>query len=402
MRGTTIGLAASLAALLSAGCSLFGAPSIPGQEPQDTSQDTQEAPEGPTYAGTWTRPGDAPRVFDVVDDGANVHGELRGAADHGFASYTFDLSRKAGALEGLAKFGLADMAGKTYETKWQAKVEGTTILVKSEELAIDEESGDVAERTPVEHSYDYVPAEVAAYTPPPMPAMDMSAYVTPAPSYKHLLADDIAVGQWVDMEMDAMGNKSVTRTAVVADAGDAWVLELDNQMNQKDLLLAVFVDKETGNVTKAFVGNRGKDGTEKPVSPPPETQAGDAPPASEEEVSVPAGTFMARRTDTALPDGSTMSVWVGLEGTEAEGVMLRSQSSAGTDELQSLEQTTFEAGSATFEARRLVYTSGNEMTMALSPRPWLNQLMLQTKMSGVSMRLAGQGEDAQPAFNYPR
>lgn len=399
MRGISIGLAMGVAML--AGCSLLSVPSVPGQEPQqDTSQDAQAA-EGPTYAGTWTRQGESPRVFDVVDDGTTVHGELRGAADHGFTSYTFDLKRKQGALEGAATFELADLAGKTYETKWSAKVDGTTILVKTEELGLDE-SGEVAERTTIEHTYDYVPAAVAAATPPPMPAMDMSAYVTPAPNYKHLLAEDIAVGQWVDMEMDAMGNKSVTRTAVVADAGDAWVIELDNQMNQKDLLLAVFVHKDTGDVTKAFVGNRGKDGTEKQVSPPPAAQDSEAPPTTEEEVSVPAGTFMARRSDTALPDGSTMSVWIGLEGTEAEGVMLKTQGPTGTDELQSMEQTTFEAAGATFEARRLVYTSGNEMVMAMSPRPWLNQLMLQTKMSGVGMRLAGQGEDAQPAFNYPR
>jgi hypothetical protein len=340
-------------------------------------------------------------VFDVVDDGTTVHGELRGAADHGFTSYTFDLKRKAGALDGVARFELADMAGKGFETKWQAKVEGTTILVTAEELAIDEETGDVAERVAVEHTYDFVPAEVAAATPPPMPAMDMSAYVTPAPNYKHLLADDIAVGQWVDMEMEAGGQKSVTRTAVVADAGDAWVIELDNQMNQKDLLLAVFVDKDTGDVTKAFVGNRGKDGTEKQVSPPPEGQAGEMPPMTEEEVSVPAGTFMAKRMDIEA-GGSTSSSWTGLEGTEVEGVLLKSVNAAGTDELKSLEQTSYEATGASFEARHLAYTSGMELTQALGSKPYLNQVMLVMKTPHSVMKLVGQGDGAEPAFNYPR
>lgn len=404
MRGFTIGLAAGLAAL-TAGCSLFGGvPSVPGEQQQDTSQDAQDTPEGPSYAGTWTRPADgdrAERVFDVVDDGTTVHGELRGAADHGFNGYSFDLSRKAGALEGKAKFELADMAGKAFETKWQAKVEGTTILVKAEELAIDEESGDVAERTTVEHTYEFAPAAVAAATPPPMPAMDMSAYVTPAPNYKHLLADDIAVGQWVDVEMEAGGQKSVTRTAVVADTGDAWVIELDNQMNQKDLLLAVFVNKDTGDVVKAFVGNRGKDGTEKAVTPPAQGQAGDMPPTTEEEVSVPAGTFMAKRMDMDV-GGSTMSTWTGLEGTDAEGVMLKSVTSAGTDELKVLELTSYEAGGASFDARLLAYTSGTEMTMAMGSRPYLNQVMLVMKTPHSVMKLVGQGEGAEPAFNYPR
>lgn len=399
MKGMRIGLVAAAAAL-SVGCASFSPPSVPGQEPpQDTAQEPADAPEVPTYAGTWTRR-DGGHVFDVTDDGTTVHGELRDAAGHGFDSYAFDLTRKGDALEGAAKFVLSDVSDRTYETKWRAKLDGATILVNAEELGIDDEN-EVAERTPIEHVYDFAPAAPATFTPPPMPTVDMSAYVTPAPSYEHLLADDIAVGQWVDVETDAIGNRSVTRTAVVADAGDAWVIELDNQVGQKDLLLAVFVHKETGDVLKAFVGNRGGEGTEKPVTPQA-TQDGEAPPTTEEEVTVPAGTFMAKRVDTALPDGSTMSTWVGLEGTEAEGVMLRTQGPSGTDELETLEATTFEAGSTVFEARRLVYTSGNEMVMALSPRPWLNQVMLQTRMSGVAMRLVAQGDDAQPAFDYPR
>lgn len=400
MRGITFALTALLG--LAAGCSLPGVPDVSGEPQEDTTQqDAQGAPEAPSYAGTWTRQGEAALAFDVTDDGTKVHGELSGAEGHGFSSYTFDLARRGDGLEGAARFALADLVDKTYETKWQVQVAGTTFVVKTEELSVYDD-GEVAERAPIEHTYDFAPSAppaAAAYTPP---AMDMSAYVTPAPNYKHLLTDDTAVGQWVEVEMDAMGNKSVTRTAVVADAGDAWVVEVDNQMSQKDLLLAVFVHKDTGDVLKAYVGDRGKAGTEKAVSPPPAAQAGEAPPVSEEEVSVPAGTFMATRTDMSLPDGSTVTTWVGMEGTAAEGVVLKTRSAAGTDELKELEETAFEAAGAAFEARRLVYTSGNETILALSPRPHLNQLMLLTRMSGVSMRLAGQGEDAAPAFDYPR
>ena len=89
----------------------------------------------------------------------------------------------------------------------------------------------------------------AAYTPP---AVDMSAYVAVSPTYKHLLYDDIAVGHWVDEEMEAAGQKHKTRTAVVAETDDHWIIEVDNQMNQKDLLVAVFVNKETGETQKAY------------------------------------------------------------------------------------------------------------------------------------------------------
>lgn len=396
MKRISIAVVALLGALTS-GCALLNPPSVPGQE-QEQAHD-QEA--GPSYAGTWTRQGESARVFDVTDDGRTVHGELRGAADHGFTSYTFDLARKAGKLQGKARFELADMAGKTFETAWEAKVDGTTILVKAEVLDIDPESGEIASRATDDQTFALQPAEATAYTPPPMPAMDMSQFVAVMPTYKHLLADDLAVGQWVDMEMDAMGNKSVTRTAVVADAGDAWVIELDNQMNQKDLLLAVFVDKDTGVAKKAFVGNRGKEGKPKDVPPPPEGQAGEEPSFTEEEVTVPAGTFAARRYDMNA-GGSTVSTWVGQEGTEAEGVLLKTVTPQGTDELKEMGHTSFDAKGRGFEARRLVYTSGNEMHMALEPRPHLNQLMLQTRMSGVSMKLVAQGDDATPQFDYPR
>lgn len=392
MKGFTIAIGALFGVLI-AGCTM---PTVPGQDEPEPEQARGDEPAA-TFAGTWTRQGESVRVFDVTDDGATVHGSLRGTPDESFASYTFDLTRQSGgALKGTARFELVDPAGKTFETAWEARLEGTTISVKAEELGLDE-AGEVAERSTVEHKYDLevvAAAEPEAYTPP---AMDMSAYVTPAPNYKHLLGDETAVGQWVDVEMITAAGKSVTRTAVVGDAGDAWILELDNQMNQKDLLLAVFVNKDTGDVTKAFVGSRGKDGTEKAVTPPPAAQAGEAPTGVDEEVTVPAGTFAAKRYDAS---GSTS--WIGAEGTDAAGVMLKMQHSAGSDELTTLEQTTVDVGGSSFEARHLVYTSGNDMTMALSPTPYLNQVMLRTKMTGMEMGLVGQGNDAAPQFNYPR
>jgi hypothetical protein len=391
MKGFTIAFGA-LFGVFVAGCTM---PTVPGRDEPEPEQQPQEST---TFAGTWTRQGDDSRVFDVTDDGTTVHGALRGTPNESFTSYTFDLTRKAGgALEGKAHFELVDLAGKTFETAWEAKVEGTVISVKAEELGLDD-AGEVAERTKVDHKYDFVaaaPAAPEAYVPP---AMDMSAYVTPLGNYKYLLGgEELAVGQWVDVEMVTAAGKSVTRTAVVGDTGDAWIIEIDNQMNQKDLLVAVFVNKDTGDTSKAFVGNRGKDGTEKAVTPPPAVEGGEAPVGVDEEVTVAAGTFAAKRFEIS---GAT--TWSGAEGTEAEGVMLKMQHSAGSDELQTLEQTTFEAAGATFEARHLVYTSGNDWIIALSPKPFLNTVMLKNKSAHAEITLVGQGTDAAPAFNYPR
>jgi hypothetical protein len=397
MRGITL-YAAGLLALAATGCQL-PTPSVPGQEPErhDTAQ--PPAPAGPALvAGTWTRHGDAPLVFDVTDDGQAVHGELKGAAEAGFTSYTFDLTHQGAGLEGKATFKVADFGDTAYEVAWKAKVDGTTITVEGEELDIDEEGAhEVRQRTPKQHVYDLVAATpAAAATPPPAPAMDMSQYVTPSPTYKYLLTDDIAVGQWVDVQQDAMGQKSITRTAVVGDAGDAWIIELDDQMNQKDTILAVFVDKTTGETKKAYVGQRGKAGKEKEVPAMPAAQGGDAPAPTDESVTVPAGTFDAKKTEAG---GSTM--WVGASG-DAEGVLLRSQTTAGTDELKSLEVGPFEAGAATFEqAKTLTYTSGNVMVMAVRPTAFFHQ-MLRMKTGPVEMTLVGQGTDATPQFEYPR
>lgn len=376
-----------------AGCGAIPKPGLPGQEePQESP------PPASSLAGTWTRQGESPRVFDVTDDGTTVHGELRDAKAAGFDSYTFDLKRKgASGLEGKARFVLTDTDGKAFEAAWDAKVDGTVITCKQEDFGLSD-TNEIIDRSTITHTYDVAMAAAAA---PAMPEMDMSAYVPVSPTYKHLLAEDLAVGQWVDVEMEAAGQKFVTRTAVVGDAGDAWILELDNQMNQKDLLLAVFVDKETGATKKAFVGKRGKEGKPKDVPPMTDTPTGPTPEPSEEEVTVPAGTFAAHRIDTDV-QGSTYSTWVGKPGTEAEGVLLKSANPQGQDELQELESVNYDASGTSFDARRLVYTSGMELVMATGEKkPHLNMAMLLTKTSASRMALAAQGDDAKAELTLP-
>lgn len=390
-----------LAGLAFHGCALPN-PTVPGSEPKEEEKGGGGEPaEAQSWAGTWTRQGETPLVFTVTDDGSKVHGERTSGGEADFSSYSFDLTRKGKGLEGTATFALVDVSGKTYDAKWKATLEGSTIKVAGEELLIDPDTNEVTGREPKSLSFDYAAAAAAAEPPPAAPpAMDMSQFVTPLGNYKYLLADDVAVGQWVETEMAASGMTMKSRMAVVHDAGDAWVIEIDNQMNQKDLMIAAFVNKETGDTTKAYVGNRGKDAKEKAVTPPTTPPAGEAPTPTDEEVTVPAGTFAAKKTVMEV-GGGTYTSWVGAEGSDAAGILLKSENPQGKDELTKLEDATVEVTGGSFETRHLTYSSGMELWMAKGTKPHLNQ-QVRMKTAASDMKVTAQGEDAKPEMNYPR
>lgn len=402
----------SALAILVAGAVAAGCGSLPsvGPKPQG-GEETSGGGGGDTYAGTWTmeREGADALVFDVQDDGSQVTGNR--TAGEGFSAYTLALSHQSdGSLKGKAKFELSDVPGKSFETAWEVKKSGEGLTVKREYLELnaqDEVENRGTETVKVAFAPAAAPAGGGEQQPPPAaPAIDMSAYVAVLPSYKHLLAEDIAVGQWIQTktatEMAGVPPQNMeTKTAVVAETDDAWVLEMDNQMNQKDLMLAVFVQKSDGRTTKAYVGNRGKQAKEKEVPPMPEEQPVQQIEGTDVEVTVEAGTFPAK-----LYEVQGSKSWTGVEG-EAEGVLLKSEHSAGQDELKQLEgDASFSAGGTDFPCKHLVYTSGNEMWMAKDQKPPLNQALLRMLIKNAQMtsdtQLVGTGTDAKPEMEYPR
>lgn len=410
VRGALSGMVSALALLaggmLTAGC---GALQVAGPKPPGEERESGGSAGGDSFAGRWTmeREGADALVFEVQDDGEKVSGAR--VSGEGFQSYDLDLGRKSdGSLEGKARFELSDVPGKTYETAWSVLREGDGLKVTREWLDLDPETNEVKERGKEDVMLAFAPAGAGAGAgeqPPPPPAVDMSAYVAVLPSYKHLLAEDLAVGQWIETETvtEMSGvppQKMKVRTAVVAETDDAWVLEMDNQMNQKDLLLAVFVQKSDGRTLKAFVGNRGKAAKEKEV-PPLQEQPTQELEGTDVEVTVEAGTFPAK-----LYEVQGSKSWTGVEG-DAEGVMLKMEHSAGGDELKQLEaDASFSAGGTDFACKHLVYTSGNEWWMAKDPKPPLNQTLLrmltQTPQMKSDTQLVGTGTDAQSEMDYPR
>lgn len=368
------------------------------------------------YAGLWTREDGDKLQLHVEDDGDAVTGKM--VSGEGYTSYTIDLARRLdGKLKGKVRFEIAELPGKTFENEWLVEKAGAGLQVECEELAIDLDTGEVYERKPGTMTLAF--AQGASPTPAggggdepgdgagAPPAVDMSAYVTPLPTYKHYLAEGIAVGQWIEMEtsteMQGVPPQPAAKqkTAVVGDAGDAWILEQDCQMNQKDTLLAVFVDKETGRTLKAFVGTRGKPAKEKEV-PPYEEPPHQELEGTDVEITVEAGTFPAK-----LYEVQGTKSWSGREG-DAEGVMLKMEHSAGGDELKQLEAgASYSAGGTDFGCKHLVYTSGNEMWVAPKDgAPPLNQLYLRmlnkTPQMTSDVKLVGTGTDATPEMEYPR
>lgn len=384
-------------ALVAAGCSLPSPAVVPGPGPEEKKEpEAQEPAAAESLAGTWTRQGESKVAFAVTDDGTTVKGERTSGGDDVYRSYAFELRRSGGSLAGKATLGLVDVPDRTYEVAWKdVKLEGGVIKVKGQEIIFDEKSDDVARLDPIDVTFDFAPAAPAAPEVPAAPAMDMSQFVPVFPSYKHLLGDDAAVGQWADVELQTAAGKSVTRTAIVGEASDGWFLEMDNQMNDKDLVIAVLVDKATGEPKKAWVGKRGKEGKEKAVPPPPAQTSGEAPQEAEEEVTVKAGTFKAKKYTTG-----GASSWMGIEG-DAEGVPLKSASAQANEELSALEKVTVDVGGTSFEAKHLTYDSGREVWVAIGKQPHL-KASLRMKASGMEQRLVAQGEDAKPQLEYPR
>lgn len=382
-------------ALLATGCPVPGPAVVPGPGAEEKKEPEQQQ-EAQSLAGTWTRQGESKLVFTVTDDGTTVKGERTSGADDVYRSYVFELKRSGAALAGKATLGLVEVPGRTYEVAWKdVKLEGSVIKVKGQEIIFEEKSDEVAKLDPIDVTFDFAPAAPAAPEVPAAPAMDMSQFVAVLPSYKHLLGDDAAVGHWADVETENAAGKSITRTAIVAESGDTWFLELDNQMNDKDLIVAVQVDKATGEAKKAWVGKRGKEGKEKAVPPPPTQTSGEAPQESEEEVTVKAGTFKSKKY---VIGGSTS--WMGIEG-DGEGVPLKTASAQFNEELSALEKVTYDAGGTSFEAKHLTYDSGREVWVAVGAQPHL-KASLRMKATGMDMKLVAQGEDAKSQLEYPK
>lgn len=391
-----MGVAAVLGATMLTGCSLMS--SAVDQADEDESAEDESGGSGDSYSGKWTRE-DNGAVFEVSDDGTDVTGKLidgdKEYLDY-FKSYEIALARKGSGLKGKAKIIFKDTPDETVETKWEITRDGDTLKAKLEYIKYDDDGNEdgrgTEDKTFAFEAEGGAPA-AAAYTPP---AVDMSAYVPVSPTYKHMLYEDMAVGQWGEVEMEVAGQKHMTRTAVVAETDDAWIIEIDNQMNQKDLLIAVFVDKESGETSKAFVGKRGEDGKEKEVPPMPEAVEGEAPEGEDEEVEVEAGTFESKRYES---NGTTS--WMGTDG-DTEGVMLKSKGTNYEEELLEIDaDSTYDAGGTEFAAKYLKYKTGGEQWHAKDDKPYFNA-MLKMKTSSMSSALVGQGDDAEPAFNYER
>ena len=95
------------------------------------------------------------------------------------------------------------------------------------------------------------------------------------------------------------------------------------------------------------------------------------------------------------------SSWMGTEG-DTEGVMLKTKGTNYEDELLEIDaDQSYDAAGTEFDAKYLKYKAAGEQWHAKDSKPYFN-LMLKMKTTSMTKELAGQGEDAEPAFNYER
>ncbi len=412
---------------LTVGCNLAKtrttqAVSSAAQQPEDEPENLVDPPE--SWAGSWTRKyyDGTEQRFEVSDDGHYVRGELVAGGEDVFSSYTFELRRdSAGRLKGATRYELKDYPDSELQTKWQITTRDAQSFDARVEFVELGPLGGLLERGTEQQTFRFTPTPVAepaepevvasaessaepaaepaaeSAPPPAPPAMDWSAYVTPLPSYAHLLYEGMAIGHWAAFGMGAPGQLATTRTALVGETEAAWIIETDNQVNQPDLMLAVFVDKQTGATLRAFVGMRGELAKEKTLASAPAAAEGAAPETVDEQITVAAGTFAARRSEQ-----SGMTSWVGIEG-DAEGVLLKTESQYYNDELEALEaDVSIELAGRSWNTLRLQYTSGNQMWQARGDLPWFpNAGQLRFQSPAAEAELVGMGDDAAAELQLP-
>ncbi len=393
-------------AVLLAGCQTTRTRMQPEPEPVD-------APE--SFAGTWSREyydGET-QTFTVEDDGDRVRGTLSEGGAAVFEAYDFQLRRDgSGRLEGEARYRLVDFPERTFTTAWKITPRGEDLLAEVEYIDHRPDGGELL-RGSEEQRLRFVPAPEPEPEPEPAvaeepgeepqpepaapPAIDYSQFISPLPAYAHLLYEGMAVGHWARYESGAAGATTATRYAVVGEDDVAWLLEIDNQMNQPDLILALRLAKDGGGTLGAWAGNRGETGKERPLSGAATPPAGEPVEPTREELTVTAGSFLADRTEAA-----GMTTWVGVEG-DAEGVMLKAEGPSYSDELTALEAgVELETAGRTWTTKRLAYQSGNELWLPVGARPWFPTAgSLQLRSPVAEGRLVGLGEDATPELTLP-
>lgn len=210
--------------------------------------------------------------------------------------------------------------------------------------------------------------------------MDLSKMVQAPP--KIMLGEGAKVGFRIETKIKA-GSMSMSHfVAVVGETEDAWEIETSQYTmgyaqlpDGKGLLMALVVDKKTGDVLLAKLGKPGEALKEIKVMKSPKQVSAKAPEGEEVDYTLPSGKVVKATKTETKSGGNTYTSWSGRKGTELEGVMFKSRGPSYNKELSEdpsqidYELTDLdEAGKPkTVEGRQLVFSDQSVIVMSKDP-----------------------------------
>jgi hypothetical protein len=213
-------------------------------------------------------------------------------------------------------------------------------------------------------------------------------------------ASGMAVGTWVESKSTGPAN-STTHYAIVEDAGDKLKIEMTGSSTQ-GYIEGLVVAKADGKVVEAWAGKKG----EKPKKikiMEMAVQKSDAPPTTDEDCTVAAGTFKCKKCDIKLPNG-TMTTWAGCEGDgDCVSVKVKSADGKSDYELKALAMEDMTAAGKPMKAKHASYSNGMEMWLVDAHPPLLTSGVglcpVKLIASGMTTEL-NWGDGAKPEMDW--
>jgi hypothetical protein len=216
----------------------------------------------------------------------------------------------------------------------------------------------------------------------------------------------LKAGFWVEEMNVTAGKSAVRRLAVVAEAGDLLKIEKSaTDDSYQGFIEGLTVQRADGKITEAVAARKGE--KPKPIKiggASPEASA-PAPPGTDEQVTVPAGTFATVKT-VVSSTLSEVTTWTGKEGDVAGIVVKWSDDNGLSRELKSIETVTglrVRDDKRELVALHAVYSDGSEEF-------WVQHLELPFHGQGAMtcvLKIRGGtttgltwGEDAKPEIDW--
>jgi hypothetical protein len=200
--------------------------------------------------------------------------------------------------------------------------------------------------------------------------------------------------------------RGVTKWAVVALDGDEVRLEVTNppedptnSSSGRGFIWGLVADKSTGEIRSAGVGRKGETRKAIKIERDAASAADPAPAGTDEDVTVKAGTFKAKK----FVQGPT-SWWMGLDG-EVKDLVLKSASTEW-GELANFELSVppaweeIKIGDKTTKVKHVQWTNLHQQWFLPESWPFVGAVAMESVAGVAGTAITGRGEDAKPELDW--